>query len=568
MRRIIKNNLKRGFKYEIKKAFILYALTPITIITLLFYNLLFIGFMRMEKGHNKNVNDIVSRSIEKDFESYKKDTLELSSNKDIINILLENDSISNSVYENIYDRVNEKDIKSIVYIYDKDGNIILTNSVNGYEDDNNSSLYGWGKFGKMRMYPDKVAMMIDKEQINVNTRTVYTIGKAIKYKNEIIGFVTFNILENELNKVINLNSDNDVVVTDKYSNNIINTNSSLLDSIGKLKKINESDKIDHAENIIINGDIYVHTLKHVGLIRSFFIYGEVFLIVIFIILFKLMIYYGNKISVNKTKSIDILLDAIVKAKNGDLDNRVSINTNDEFQVIGEYYNEMIEEIQSLMKKNEEEVKRATLAQIKHLESQFNPHFLFNTLEMLKYMIKAKDSKAENLTLSMSRILRYSLDNKTRSTYLIEDIKYIEDYLSIQKLRFEDKFDYDIYIEKDCEKVIIPKLIIQPIVENSIKYGFGNKDYLIINIFVEKKNEDVKIYITDNGDGIKKEDLEEIRQTIKSKNNYSEHIGIYNVQKRLSLIYGDNYGIDIVSEEGMGTCSIIKIPIKEGGKNYD
>lgn len=565
---MIKNNFKKGFKYEIKKAFILYALTPITIITLIFYNVLFIGFMKMEKIHNKNVNDIISDAIEKDFKGYKRDALELSSNKDIINILLENESASNGVYENIYDRVNKKNIKSILYIYDKNGNVILTNSVNGYEDDNNESVYGWGKFGKMRTYPDKVIMLINKQQINVNTRTVYTICKAVKYENEIIGFVAFNILENELNKVINLNSDNDVIITDKYSNNIINSNSSLLDGIGKLKKINESDRIDHVENTIINGEIYVHTIKHVGLIRSFFIYGEVFLIVIFIILFKLMIYYGNKISVNKTKSIDILLDAIVRAKNGDLDNRVSINTNDEFQVIGEYYNEMIEEIQSLMKKNEEEVKRATLAQIKHLESQFNPHFLFNTLEMLKYMIKARDSKAENLTLSMSRILRYSLDNKTRSTYLIEDIKYIEDYLSIQKLRFEDKFDYDIYIEKDCEKVIIPKLIIQPIVENSIKYGFQNKEYLVINIFAEKKNEDVYIYITDSGDGIKKDELEEIKQTIKSKSNYSEHIGIYNVQKRLSLIYGENYGINIVSEEGIGTCSIIKIPIKEGVKNYD
>ena len=261
MRHIIKNNFKKGFKYEIKKAFILYALTPITIITLLFYNLLFIGFMKMENAHNKNVNDIVSEVIEKDFESYKKDTLELSSNKEIIDILLEKENVSNSVYENIYDRVNKKSIKSILYIYDKSGKIILTNSINGYEGDDNASLYGWGKFGKMRMYPDEVAMMIDKEQLNVNTRTVYAIGKAIKYKNEIIGFVTFNILENELNKVINLNSDNDVVITDKYSNSIINTNNSLLDSIGKMKKINENDKIDHAENIIINGDIYVHTIK-------------------------------------------------------------------------------------------------------------------------------------------------------------------------------------------------------------------------------------------------------------------------------------------------------------------
>lgn len=562
------NELKKGFKYEIKKAFILYALTPITIITFLFYNLLFIGFTKIEKIHNKNINTHVSNIIEDEFKNYENDTIELSNNRSIINILLGNENVTTNVYENIYARVNKKNIKSILSIYNNYGEVVLTNSINDYEAEKKLSIYGWDKFGKMNQAPDKVVMMISKEQINVNTRTIYTIGKTIKFEDKIIGFVTFDILENELNDVINVNYDNDIVITDKYRNNIINTNNSLLNNIGKLKKINNYDDIEHIQNTILNGNIYVHTVKYIGFTRKFFIFGEIFLIIIFAILFKFMIYYANKISISKTKSIDILLDAITSAKNGDLNNNVNINTNDEFQVIGEYYNEMIDEIKSLIRKNEEEVKRATLAQIKHLESQFNPHFLFNTLEMLRYMIKANDSKAEKLTLSMARILRYSLDNQTRLTYLIEDIKYIEDYLSIQKLRYEDKFDYDISIGKECEKVIIPKLIIQPIVENSIKYGFKNKDYLILNIFVEQKNDDILIYIADNGEGIKKEELNEIKNTIKNNNNYSKHIGIYNVQKRLSLIYGDDYGIDIISEEGIGTCSIIKIPIKEKGISYD
>jgi len=510
----------------------------------------------------------VSKLIEDEFESYENDTIELSNDKSIINILLGNENITTNVYENIYGKVNKKNIKSILSIYDNYGEVVLTNSINDYEAEKKISIYGWDKFGKMNQAPDKVIMMISKEQINANTRTVYTIGKTIKFEDKIIGFVTFDILENELNDVINVDYDNDIVITDKYRNNIINTNNSLLNNIGKLKKINNYDDIEHIQNTILNGNIYVHTVKYIGFTRRFFIFGEIFLIIIFAILFKFMIYYANKISISKTKSIDILLDSITSAKNGNLNNNVNIKTNDEFQVIGEYYNEMIDEIKSLMIKNEEEVKRATLAQIKHLESQFNPHFLFNTLEMLRYMIKVNDSKAEKLTLSMARILRYSLDNQTRSTYLIEDIKYIEDYLSIQKLRYGDKFDYDIYIGKECEKVIIPKLIIQPIVENSIKYGFENKDYLILNIFAEQKNKDILIYIADNGEGIKKEDLNEIKYTIKNNNNYSKHIGIYNVQKRLSLIYGDDYGIDIISEEGIGTCSIIKIPIKEKGINYD
>lgn len=274
----------------------------------------------------------------------------------------------------------------------------------------------------------------------------------------------------------------------------------------------------------------------------------------------LMIYYANKIAISKTKSVDELLDGISSVQNGDFTNKVSIKTNDEFELIGDYYNEMVIKVQELIEKNKEEAMQVTLSQIKLLESQFNPHFIFNTLEMLRYMIKAKDDSSEKVLLSMSRILRYSIDNTIRTTKLIEDIKYIQDYLTIQKFRFGNKFDYNISIRDECKNCTIPKLIIQPIVENSIKYGFQDKDYLLINVNSYIKKNNLIIDIIDNGEGISREELFEIERILNNSDNSSTHIGLYNVQKRISLLYGQEFGIKIESEKEKGTKVSIKLPI--------
>ena len=547
----------------IKKSFILYSLVPITILTFIFYNTLIAGFSKLSYYDNKNMNNKISQVIEEDFSDYRENIYELSLDTKIMNLLTNKDSSIKDIYEEIYDIVNDKKIKSIFYIYDMNGESILTNSIHDVQE-KSKTFYNWSRFGKMSRYPDEVVMSAEKIQFESNMRSVYTIGKAILDDHgKIIGFIEFDILENELNNILRCKCDEDIVITDKYNNNIINTNNSLLDGIGKFKMNDYKRDSQLIRNGIIDGIIYVNTIKNIEFIQRFFIIGEIFLIVIFTILFAIMIYFANKISIKNTKSIDELLKGLEYVQNGDFTRKLSINTNDEFQKVEEYYNKMIDKIRELMNKNEEEIKRATLAQIKHLESQFNPHFLFNTLEMLRYMIKMNDKNAEKVTLSMAKILRYSLDNNIRSTRLKDDIRYIEDYLFIQKLRYGNKFDYKICIGEGLENVIIPKLIIQPIIENSIKYGFHSKEYLYININAEVIENMIIISVHDNGDGISKDEVKNINMLLKSDKNESSHIGLYNVQKRIQLIYGYSYGIEISSRQGKGTNIFIKIPLTQG-----
>lgn len=551
---------RKSFKNEIKKAFILYSLTPIMIISLIFYNGLFIYFIKFVDYENEKINNNLGAVIEEEFNAYEDVSIKISNDQKIHDILLQKATITNETYENFYNIVNARKIRSIFHIYNIKGENLLSNIINQTNENTDSHLYMWGIFRKMKENPNDTVMLLNRVQLNVNTRTVFSIGKAIIADNKIIGFVVFDILENELNDVIHSNSNDNVVITDKYSNNIISTNNALLDKIGKLRKIEDNENLKAVVTKRLNGNVYIHTFKSVAFINNTYLLGEIFLISLFVLLFSVLIYFANKIAINKTKSVDKLLKAITSVQKGDLSNKVSINSDDEFQLIGEYYNEMVIKIEELIEKNKEETMQATLSQIKLLESQFNPHFIFNTLEMLKYMIKANDNSAEKVILSMSRILRYSIDNAIRTTILGEDIKYIQDYLMIQKFRFGSKFDYSINMNDECKIHIIPKLIIQPIVENSIKYGFESKDYLIINVDVKIEEEGFMIYITDNGDGISPERLLEINEILNGKDNSSSHIGLYNVKKRISLLYGEDYGLKIESDNGKGTKVTIKLPL--------
>lgn len=554
------NNKRKYFKDEIKKAFILYALVPIMIISLLFYNILFLSFKNLSDRENKATDNIIGNIIEEEFNAYEESAISISQNIDIQKILMGEYSINNDIYENFYNIVNERRIRSIFHIYNISGENVMTNAINQSNDNINAYSYMWGIIKKMNANPDETAMQLNRVQINANTRTVYSIGKSIVHNGKVIGFVVFDILENELNDVISLYSNENVVITDKYNNNIISTNNALLDRIGKLRKIEDSENLKVIVSEKVNGNIYIHTFKSISFINNIYFIGELFLIVLFSIMLILMIYYANKIAISKTKSVDELLDGISSVQNGDFTNKVSIKTNDEFELIGDYYNEMVIKVQELIEKNKEEAMQVTLSQIKLLESQFNPHFIFNTLEMLRYMIKAKDDSSEKVLLSMSRILRYSIDNTIRTTKLIEDIKYIQDYLTIQKFRFGNKFDYNISIRDECKNCTIPKLIIQPIVENSIKYGFQDKDYLLINVNSYIKKNNLIIDIIDNGEGISREELFEIERILNNSDNSSTHIGLYNVQKRISLLYGQEFGIKIESEKEKGTKVSIKLPI--------
>jgi len=161
------------------------------------------------------------------------------------------------------------------------------------------------------------------------------------------------------------------------------------------------------------------------------------------------------------------------------------------------------------------------------------------------------------------LLRYSISNTQEEVTVEEDIAYIENYMSILKFRFNQRFHYSIDISQQIEKCVISKLLLQPIIENSIKYGFNGREHLVVEITGYKEDDKLVMKCTDDGAGISSDTLQEMQEVLRGNVNQSIHTGLYNVNRRLQLKYGTEYGLQIESELGKGTSIKIVFPIRYG-----
>ncbi|WP_339000513.1 sensor histidine kinase [Fusobacterium animalis] len=197
------------------------------------------------------------------------------------------------------------------------------------------------------------------------------------------------------------------------------------------------------------------------------------------------------------------------------------------------------------------------SELKALQSQINPHFLFNVLNTMTSLIRTNPEKAREVTIDLSNYLRYNLDNNVKSVELIKELNQVDTYIKIEKVRFGDKLNILYDIDESLYNFQIPSLIIQPLVENSIKHGILKKrDNGCVKIIIKKIGKDIEIIIEDDGVGIEQSIIDNLDKQIK------ENIGLKNVHQRLKLLYGEGLNIKKLEQ---GTRIKFKIL---GGVKYD
>ena len=245
----------------------------------------------------------------------------------------------------------------------------------------------------------------------------------------------------------------------------------------------------------------------------------------------------------------------------------------EIDRLGEAFNQMTAEIKELIQNKYESQILLNEMEIRFLQHQMNPHFLFNVL--LTIQIKAKRCKDEtiyHMVSTLSSLLRASIyTNNIEMITVREELEYAEFYLYLQKMRFDDRISYEVVIEDDSLKeCMIPKFVIEPIVENAVIHGIENTESQgRIKITLKKEGEILTAEVEDNGVGF---DVEKYRLSMEAEKEEDgirqsrEKIGLRNVDLRIRHIYGEKYGIDIKSEINKGTVIRIRIPIKESDQN--
>ncbi|MEL3906309.1 MAG: histidine kinase [Treponema sp.] len=269
------------------------------------------------------------------------------------------------------------------------------------------------------------------------------------------------------------------------------------------------------------------------------------------------------IAVRKTQLIDTIVDAFKSSEAGNMNTRLDITSPVEFASIGQSYNSMIDSLQALMRTNEEQMQHTVLLNLRQLESQFHTHFLFNTLETIRFMIRIEPQKAESIIICLSQLLRYSITDTKETVALSEDINHVKNYLTILSYRFSTRLSYTITIPDDVLQCRIPKLIFQPVIENSIKYGLEEKDSIHIDISAAEKSGVLVISIEDNGPGIEPELLETITENLNAE-AAGVHIGLYTVHRRLVLSFGSSYGIRMHNRIPSGASVELSMPLITAG----
>jgi two-component system sensor histidine kinase YesM len=263
-----------------------------------------------------------------------------------------------------------------------------------------------------------------------------------------------------------------------------------------------------------------------------------------------------------TKPIHSMLRSMRQVGSGDFQTSVPVKGNDEIALLGNNFNRMVIRLRDSMQRVEEEQRQKEEAHFQSLQAQINPHFLFNTLNSIKLMAMLSNTNrnVSDMITALGKLLEFSMKMNQRFVTLGQELEYLELYLSVQKIRYQDQITIDVRVAPDLAELSVLKFTLQPLVENSIIHG--GRMPLHISIAAEAVDDRLEISIRDNGNGVPKEKLAEIQDKLMQPHAKYSGIGISNVDRRIKLHYGTRFGIRLGTSKEGGLEVTVTFPIRE------
>ena len=302
---------------------------------------------------------------------------------------------------------------------------------------------------------------------------------------------------------------------------------------------------------IIDMDIFgreIHNIMWMAVLISFLI--VVLLMVAYFFVIRRIFYPLDKIVV-----------AMQQVENHNFDVQLDDKGNDEFSIVAGGFNKMVSEIKNLIEKRVNDEKEKLEAELNALHYQINPHFLYNIIGTMRLSaLKEKQYDIAEMMLKLSRLFRNYLNEKSKLVELEDDVNILNDYMALINFRYENKIHFDINIDENTKKCLIPRMLVQPIAENCIMHGVSefvdsSERQPVVSVETRILEKMLFITVSDNGKGMSFDKI----NSILNCDDLSRNIGINNVRKRLKLHYGDEFDFSIKSTVGKGTEFIIKLP---------
>ena len=563
----------RKFQDEVRSALLLYAIVPVLLITVICLLLAAFYWHRNVAAHTEEEVRATGAIFTELTQDYEERAAEIAAVG--LDGFHTDENGRSAAMERVYAQLNRYGAQPHFFLLDA-GRHVLFSTERDVPPYLVSTSMHWGVLSRMEQQDGGVAEFVPNGAQDWD----YVVGQAVHRApaigdaaSTVDGYAVFVVPVRELGQHLQMGEKVHFAIADRAGRAPFVTMPALRDHAfqkivpaldGRAGLVSVDGQHYYAASEPLDGGFTIYALLPLGSRIAQFATGVVILLGVFLLMLPLIVISVRRETRDKTRAVGEIVDAFRAVRHGHLDRRLAIRSDNEFEEIGAAYNRMAESLVRLMRENEEEARASVISELRQLESQFNPHFLFNTLENIKFMTKLAPDDAVRMISALSALLRYSIDNRVRQVTLAEDLCHLDRYIEIQRLRFGAHFSYRQEAAKGAEFCFVPKLLLQPVVENAIHYGADAEGNIEITSQITMEAEHLHIVIADRGMGMDAETLHRLRTMMAEGENRSVHTGLYNIDRRIRLLYGTGYGVHITCPPSGGTRVEMVLPIRCSG----
>ena len=558
----------------------------VALLPLLFFGVSLIQTMetKINSDYEKNVTEQaqqIDTGVLEVFGNFETVVENINANRKIVDNINEEDSWSRSkIYLQFYREVSDYREYAQFDLYDRNGKCIYTTR----QGDARMELpVYWGILKAVEDSQD--TLILRRAEENDSGVLLYAAGKLLGRGGTLEGYIVISMRTENFEKIIlgSGNGKNDVAFLDPYWRTIYDSGSLQTDQIRhELMSGHKLLGVYRAGELLIQplGESGLYTVMACPSVFSREVLSSMYrvLTVMLTISVLLCVIVASRVGRNMTKPIERMNTAMRTLQEGDLSVRIASDREDELGQMSRNFNIMANELEQSVQDKVEKQKELNASHIAMMQAQLNPHFLYNTLDTMKWVAKANHiPEIATMAAGLAKILRTSI-SKRQFIYLKEELELVNCYVDIQKIRFNDKFLYAVDLQEGLEECVIPKLIIQPIVENSVLHGLKESEEGNILVRITEQEDVLCIEVTDDGCGAPEEWMDAINH--RRQEQLVGHIGVSNVDTIIRLTYGEEYGIHMESltsnaenptdgqrteEEGEvhGTKVTLRLPVRYG-----
>ena len=579
--RLVSRSERSSIRYTVFLSFTISAIVAMVLVGVLFY----LNFSRQLEQTIQNENEMLVKQVNQSVDTYLRDMLRLSNAiyyNVIKNVDMENESV-NSELQLLYGTYASY-VENIA-LYDSDGNLLATAPPALSKQGVKVIDAPWfqkalDRTENLHFSPPAIQnLFVNAEHrfirvISLSSAVEITSGKSTRQ-----GVLLIDLKYNSLTELfdhVSLANGGYLYLMDANGELIYHPEQQLIasglakennlvaatyDDGGHIEKFEGESRSIIVRTVGYTGWRIVGVIPQQGLVLKQ-IDNVLLILFIFLFLFDIVILINSFISRKLTAPIKYLEQSVQAVEYGNA-GKAAIYQGGSYEIrhLGASIQGMVDQLQQLTADIVLEHEQKQKSELDALQSQINPHFLYNALDIIVWMIEKEQPKeAVHIVTALARLFRISLSRGKNIIPVRDELEHVQNYLTIQKMRYKNKFSYEIIVEDAVKDLSIIKLVVQPLVENAIYHGMDFMDGDgKITITARIEGEELRLSVADNGLGMKPEVVERllIENTPVSKGS---GVGLKNVNERIKLYFGDQYGVLIESEPDVGTCITLVLPV--------